>query len=435
MGTPSDSELAQKYAVGLNGRTTAFFQGAWRRYQSGVWKPLHRYVQANEILQVLDITDDVRPTANKVHSVETLLRGKLFIPDEEIDADPTLINMANGVYRLEGGGKFIAHKPDFYLTTQLPFEYDSEADAPLWRMYLDSTFVHPLKVGEPPVSDPDLVAFVQEAVGYSLTTDNSHHSTFWCLGEGANGKGVLFHIISALAGDAAIPLNLGMLGREQYQLAQLAGKKVALCHETKRKNLLEDDLIKSLVGGDPMNVRMIRQEPFILNPVCKLWLSANNLPIVTDTSEGLWRRIMAIPFHQKFYNRREQKDNRILDLKERLERELPGIFNWALVGLQRLLERGKFQLAPQIRKLTDDYRHESNQVEMWLDEECYAIDNQSTAVNSLYANYTNWSQTNGFKRMSRTSFIGELRRLGYPPDRKTTRVEGLQLKVQGTMFP
>ncbi len=423
-----DLRLAEIFQAGEHGLNTAWFRGCWNRYAGGVWEPKNEYSLKMEILRVMQASDGIRSTGSKLRSIETILRSVLFIPDELIDAKPDLINLQGGVYDIDKG-ELISPDRKYYMTTQLPFEYNPEATAPLWGKFLSSTFVFPYRHGDDPQPDNELITFLQQAVGYSLTTDNSQHVTFFNIGRGANGKGVIFHIIAALAGESAIPLNIGLLGREQYQLAQLAGKKVALCSETKKRNLLEDDLIKALVGGDPMNVRQIKKEPFILYPMVKLWLAGNSLPIVTDTSEGLWRRILAIPFNRNFYDRRRGIDDRILDLKERLEEELPGIFLWAMQGLATLRDRGKFLIPAQVAALTDGYRYRSNSIEMFLAEETSPVPSGSTTLVALYADYVAWARTNGFGQLSRTNFSAEVERLDFEiksSNGGTMIVKGLQ---------
>jgi len=432
MSTPTDSELAHRYVAGVHGQKTAFFRGQWQRYDNGVWEPLHQYEINGEIRRVLEgaQSEKIRPTGAKLSSVEGFLRSILFVKDDLIDADPNLVNLRNGIYSLKDNGGIQPHDPKLYMTTQLPFAHDPNAQAPLWQMFLQSTFVFP----DSTETDHELIRFLQECVGYSLTTDISQHATFWAVGSGANGKGVLFHVMGELAGDAAIPINVGLLKREQYQLAQLAGKRIAFCSETKSRNsLLEDDLIKSLVGGDPMNVRQIRQMPFVLHPICKLWLAANDLPVVTDTSEGLWRRVMVIPFNREFYNRRKKLDLRILDLKERLEGELPGIFLWAMEGLHRLRERGKFELPTQVARLTDQYRFESNPVELFIEDKCDVdLDDPDCMARSasLYALYKDWCQQNTYKPRSSRNFKREMERLGFYANRSAAGVffQGLKEK-------
>ena len=235
------------------------------------------------------------------------------------------------------------------------------------------------------------------------------HTIFLCYGEGANGKGVLFHMIEQLAGAAAVPLDINQLRRERYQLADLAGKKVALCSETSAtQNLVEDALIKTLVSGDTMRVRQIYREPFTLYPTTKLWWSMNELPPVADTSEGFWRRIKVIPFNRQFNDA-----DQIKDLKQQLDLELPGIFNWAMQGLRRLRTMGTFTIPAQIKILTAQYRHDSNPVALFVEDKCYVEATEETQSSAIYAAYKDWCSDNGFRNASSKNFKSEMERLGF----------------------
>ena len=408
MTTPqlTDADIGRWYIKRRTDDTIAAL-GQWYRYKDGVWKDIHDLLidrELWEIMEEFETRGQCRPTKNKKNSVLSRVQSQLFVPDEMIDANDDLINLANGVYDMQTG-TLSAHDPKFYMTTQLPFNYDENATAPMWQLYLASTFVKP----DTTESDPELINFLQEAMGYSLTTSVKYHATFWCSGEGNNGKGVLFHILEQLAGDGAISLNIGLLKREQYQLAMLAGKRIAMCSESDAtQNLVEDALIKSLVAGDTMNVRMIKQRPFMLHPKCKLWWSMNSLPAVADSSHGFWRRVRLIPFNRVFTDQ-----EKIVDLKSMLVTELPGIFNWVMVGLDRLRERGKFELPKQVSDRTELYKKESNPVAMFIEDECYIETDQSKAatMTAVYTSYKNWCFSNGYKAVASRRFKNEMLRM------------------------
>jgi len=284
-------------------------------------------------------------------------------------------------------------------------------------------------------TDPQLIAFIQEAMGYSLTTDIKRHVTFWCYGEGANGKGVLFHVLEQLAGSSAIPFNVDLLHREQYQLADLAGKRIALCPEADTSGVVEDAIIKALVAGDSLQVRQIRREPFTLRPTVKLWWSMNKLPTVTDTSVGMWRRLRLIPFNADFEKRDRAK--RIDNLRELLLDELPGIFNWAMEGLARLESNGAFTYVQQVEELTATYRKESNTILTFVEEACDVDHSYNIGSNLIYTRYKEWCTDNGYKSYNARNFKTEMERLGYYYRRaNVARVfDGLRLKGQGNTIP
>lgn len=422
--TATHTQLAREYAS-KHYLDTMYTRGQWHRYDNGVWSPVHDYVIGLEVVRLLEAHESkgLKPTDPMCNSIKNILKCKMFVPEAQVDTSDCLINMTNGVYDLEKQELF-PHSPDYYLTTQLPFAYDERAQAITWQMYLMSTFVKPRSVD----FDKELMEFVQEAIGYSLTTSVCHHVTFWCCGEGANGKGVLFHILEQLAGSACVPFNAGILGREQYQLALLAGKRIAVCMEADAtKNLVADSYIKMLVAGDTMIVRQIRKEPFVLSPTVKLWWSMNELPAVADTSAGFWRRIMVVPFNHQL-----ERNEQILDLKERLDTELPGIFIWAMDGLRRLRNRGRFVVPEQVREQTEQYRKEANPVALFVAEKCFtnAPIGQQAYASGLYATYKDWCKDNGFKPHSIKNFGHELDRLKHYAIRRAGGVQyGLGLKL------
>jgi len=395
----------------MSHQDTMYSRGQFYRYHEGVWEPIHDLLIARELWRLLktkEVSKDghpgIRPTRDMKNSVWDYVRGEQFVPEDSLDANENLVNLKNGIYNLETQ-ELMPHDPHQYLTTQLPFAYDAQAQAITWQMYLMSTLVKPRSVD----FDQELAEFVQEAVGYSLTTSVCHHVTFWCYGEGANGKGVLFHVLEQLGGTACMSLNVGLFKRELYQLADLAGKRIALCSEAgATQNLVEDAYIKMLVSGDTMNVRQIRKDPFLLKPMVKLWWAMNELPPVADTSEGFWRRVMVIPFNRQFAT-----NERILDLKERLDAELPGIFNWAMQGLKRLRDRGRFVLPAQVTKSTQEYRQDANPVALFIADECYTGKGLSGQSSALYSTYKDWCFDNNYKPHSSRNFKHEMERLGY----------------------
>ena len=340
------------------------------------------------------------------NSVRDAVISELYVGAEYLDANDALINLKNGIYNLETQ-ELLPHDPAQYLTTQLPFAYEPDATAPTWELYYKTTFVKPRSKE----FDPELAEFVQEAMGYSLTTSIRYQCAFWCYGEGANGKSILFHVLKQLGGDACTPLNIGLLKREPYQLATLAGKRIALCSEASATNNLVDDAhVKALISGDLLSARQIYGKNFILGSKAKLWWAFNEKPPTADTSEGFWRRIRIVPFNRQF-----APNERIADLDKLLDQELPGIFNWAMTGLRRLHDRGRFILPSQVVDATEQYRHEANPVALFVEECCFInapVDQQALA-STLYGAYNDWCRENNYKPHSSKNFSHELERLGH----------------------
>jgi hypothetical protein len=109
-----------------------------------------------------------------------------------LDADHWLLNAANGTVDLRTGN-IRTHRREDLITKLAPVSFDPAASAPRWEQFL-------LEVFEP---HPDLIPFIQRAVGYSLTGSTREECLFLLHGTGRNGKGTLLKLLTMALGDYA----------------------------------------------------------------------------------------------------------------------------------------------------------------------------------------------------------------------------------------
>lgn len=423
--TPTHIQIANMY-IKANKRRIIYTRGDWHIYQDGVWAKYDDFLFMQEIkalLEGLEKSHGMEFSAYAARSIISFIEAELSISESIVDSDPNLINMKNGVFHIDTR-TLMSHDPKYLLTTQLPFDYDPGAAAPMWQGYLKSTFVNPIQDDKPIDEDTALIGFLRQAIGYSLTLHTGREKTFWCVGEGSNGKGVLFHVLQKLVGQASVALDLNNLTNNQYQLAMLAGKKIAFCTEAdKDANMVNDGQIKALISGDEMMVRQIRERPFVLKNTAKLWWSMNNFPHVKDTSHGFWRRVMVIPFNRIF-----TEGEAVLGLKDILETELSGIFNWAVDGLTSLEDNG-WIMPTQISRLTEKYKKESNIVELFIEDKCVLTKGEKIKSSNLYNAYKDWCDKNGYQKKSSKNFKNELERLKILSARESSGVYYLDIEL------
>lgn len=88
----------------------------------------------------------------------------LLINTDDLDADPFVLNAANGTVNLRTG-ELREHDPDDLLTMLASVEYDPDAEAPTWADFLERT-----------LPDPTLRGWAQKLAGYTLTGDTSEQA-------------------------------------------------------------------------------------------------------------------------------------------------------------------------------------------------------------------------------------------------------------------
>lgn len=109
-------------------------------------------------------------------------------------------------------------------------------------------------------------------------------------------------------------------------------------------------------------------------------------------------------------------------MKEKLDQELPGIFNWAIEGLKRLEKTGKFTEPKQVTETTKRYQEESDVFKAFVTEMCDKGPEAThkTSQNGMYQMYRTWSKSSGYLPVGKKNFKREMTRLGFPPKHEDT---------------
>ena len=289
-------------------------------YQKGMWQPFSDHQLMRTVRYFIN---KAKPNLYSRYMGQNALEIlRLAAPEvKEMDVFKNHINMSNGMLDLETY-RLIEHSSDFFSTVQVPIIYDPTAVCSKFE-----TFIHEIFEG-----DFERISVLQEIIGYILTAETKIHKAFFFHGDGANGKSVLLELITRLIGRENVS-NLSLKDLEKsFNRAILMGKTVNIATENEVSGKgFNSQYLKAIVSGDSITVEKKYQDAISYSPICKLVFATNNLPSSNDCSYGFYRRICIIPFNVRF-----TEETADLNLKHKLESELPGILNWALAGLKRL---------------------------------------------------------------------------------------------------
>lgn len=345
----------------------------------------------------------------RVGSVEGMARNKRRAPTPHFNATESL-NLKNGTLNLRSF-ELLAHEPDDLFTYQLDYEYDPNADCPLWKKFVKDVLV---KEG---TTDPDaeLALLFQELMGYSLTTRMNYQVMIWLPGEGGNGKSVAISILKALLGPLATSIDFQTLGTPgNYDLSDVPGKRVVFSMEAEKGGALSEKYIKAIADGTPLKARPIYGSQIEFSSTAKIWWAMNDKPVIRDTTNAIWRRMKMIPFFRTFDE--STADPHLLD---KLLPELPGILNWAIEGLVRLVTNNRFTGATNAETAKQQYREQSNPVVQWMNTMCVPTAHPATLQGALYASFKEWCIANGERTIISSTQLGiDLGRLKIPKARR-----------------
>ena len=308
----------------------------------------------------------------------------------ELDADPWGVGCQNAILNLVTGiGR--PYTPSDFICQTLGCNLDPRATCPTWDRFLTDIF-----------PDPDVLAFVQKAVGYSLSGSMKEQVFFFLYGHGSNGKSTFLSVMTKLMGDYAARAGKALTAtndRGDYPLreaAGIAGKRFVTGSETSEREKLNIAVLKDITGGERMRGANLFENAFEFQPACKIWFAGNHKPTIADTSAGAWRRVRLIPFTRQFALHERDRE-----LEGKLLKELPGILNWASEGCALWMRDG-LTPPPAIAQAVDNYQGEEDTLGDFIDEVTQPATGVTTPHPDLFSAYQKWTHDNGI-RFSLTS--------------------------------
>ena len=302
----------------------------------------------------------------------------------DLDRDDHLLGVKNGVLDLTTRS-LVTPGPDQYVTKQAGPVFDPRATCPRW-----TRFINEIADG-----DPAWGHYVQKVLGYLLRGGNPAQRFFILNGGGANGKSTLISVVSALMGHYGVTVGPEVFMRRKganpsgpsEDILRLRGARLAWTSEVGEGEVLNEDLVKRISGGDKLAARAVYARHTVeFDPRFTAMMVTNHLPTIRGDDFGIWRRINVIPFTRTFSPQQQDKD-----LTVKLLRELPGILNWCLDGLAAYDQEGLMEPAC-VHTAVQEYREEMDLLADWLATNCVQDPKAAADTASLYQNYLAYNQ-------------------------------------------
>lgn len=312
---------------------------------------------------------------------------------DKLNACRKQINVKNGLYDLTTG-ELRPHDPNYLSTIQIGTTYLPDATAPQFMAFLKQCLA------------PDTQRLVQELFGYLLIPETCAQKAFVLVGEGGAGKSTLLWVAQDL-----------LLGRrnvsnvpwqhldDRFKTAELVDKLANIFADLPSQAIADNGLFKSITGEDRITAERKNRDPFAFISTARLVFSCNTIPKnLGDRSSGFYRRLVIVPFLPALPE--AQRDPK---LKERFAAEAPGIFNWALAGLRRLITNDyRFCESADSQAALTRYRIDASSVLSFVEELCVVADDSQASSTQIYHAYCQYCRESGLKAVSQKRFLPEL---------------------------
>lgn len=343
------------------------------------------------------VTDGItNATVSAIRSL-TDTPSHVVMPSYIGQPDARFVGMDNGLLNLDTW-ELQPHSPKWFSTVCLPYAYDPAAQCPKWLSHLDKVLA----------GDHDKIQLLQSWLGYCLTSNTSQQKFLVMIGEGRNGKSAVTAGKIAVLGEENVSHVAMEDFGERFALGTTLGKLANFANEIGDPARVAERQLKQYVSGDPMQFDRKNREPISARPTAKLVFCTNNMPRFRDRSEGMWRRLIVIPFEVRID---EGETVLGMDTPEFWLRagEVPGIFNWAIEGYKRV-KRDGLTVPLSCQRAAAEHKADCNPAADFLESHCVADEAAWIACRELYGLYRAWCADHGYMPLGGQQFGQEVHR-------------------------
>jgi DNA primase len=350
--------------------------------------------------------------SGRLGCIASLAKRWVTVELTDFDTDPMLLNCLNGTLRFypprDGEPARVELRPhhrEDRLTKLTACDFNPDAPAPLFQATV--------KWAQP---ERPMRRYLRQWLGYNLTGDMGEQIfQIWYGPLAANGKSTVGNACREAIGDYGDTINVeSFLDEGQKRrgdqatpdLVRLPGVRFLTAGEPPAGAKINEALINSVTGGDPMNVRDNFRSFFRFEPAFKFTLWCNDLPSIPKGTAGIWRRVKIIP-----WEKHKAEDERDRDLPRKLRAEYAGILAWMVRGLLDWADNG-FVEPPKVRDASADYKHDSDPLSNFL-RLCTIPDAEARIQSStLFETYQAWCKAAGEHEWKQNGFGRALKAKG-----------------------
>lgn len=332
-------------------------------------------------------------------------RPMLEISPRDLDADCFALNTPKATYDLRlGMAGAREHSPEDYITKITAVSPSSKGQL-IWEDCLNLVFQH----------DHELIDYVQMICGLAAIGTVYVEALIIAYGDGCNGKSTIWNVIARVLGlysgnISADTLTAGCRRNIKPEMAEVRGKRLLIAAEMQEGARLNDSIVKQLCSTDDVFAEKKYKDPFAFKPCHTLVAYTNHLPRVSASDDGIWRRLIVIPFAAKITGKSDIKNygEYLYDTAGE------SILAWVIEGARKVIEQGyKVPVPKCVQDAISEYRSQNDWFSHFLEEMCDIGDDYKESSSLLYQEYRNYCINTSEYVRSTADFYVALESAGY----------------------
>lgn len=370
-------------------------------------KLYEEYLSAKKYLAFVMKRRDMKYIASALQT----LKPMVDVSVSELDSNPYLLNTPNCTYDLrQGTDGSHEHTPEDNIT-KVTAVSPSDKGKDLWLSAVDEFFC----------SDAELIEYVQQMMGLSLLGKVFVEALIIAYGEGGNGKSTFGNAILKTIGTyggmiSADALTVGCKRNVKPELAEAKGKRLLIAAELEEGMRLNTSMVKQLCSTDTIEAEKKYKDPFHFTPTHTVLLYTNHLPRVGAMDDGIWRRLIVIPFNAKIKPKKDIKNYGDYLFENAGEY----ILKWLIFGAKKIIANDfKIQPPQVVKDAINKYKRDNDWLAHFLEACCEVGDGFEEKSGNFYDAYRAFCARTGEYVRNSAEFYAAVEQRGIGRRKKT----------------
>jgi P4 family phage/plasmid primase-like protien len=315
---------------------------------------------------------NVAPKANSINGAFKRLTEHPGLFKREVKwSDGSVIVCQNGVLAV-ATGQFAPHSPTHFARRKIGAAYEAGAECPEFVRLLTEMF------GDRSQEEQQkYVDLIQEFFGAALAPkllSREQRKAAVLVGASRSGKTEVSYSLRALMGSPIASPSVAEISGS-FGLASFYDAIAWIRDDAVNEgDELDAQRFKTIITGEPIDINR-KGLPAVLGVslAMPVLLTANSLPRTRDKSDAIYNRSLIVDMNRVFSDEEAHAMKKRLGVPPGAEAATPHIFstegsgmlNWALAGLKRLMDRGRYDPPASVSKATQTFKDDNNPVGEW----------------------------------------------------------------------
>ena len=355
---------------------------------------LNENVRNQQIDNIISKLENVTFKDNVMNQLTFLFKTHDINFYKNLDANPYLLGFNNGVYDFS---TCVFRKGELtdYITYSTGYDYIpyNSDDTHVQDIY---EFLSKI------ITNKNVREYLLKVLGKSLMGIPDEKFYIFTGLSGANGKSTLINFLELALGDYTVSVDTSLLTNKRGSASgvspdviRLKGRRIIAFQEPEHNDKLRTGILKQFSGNDSIIARDLYKSPISFKIQGTMIMCCNDLPTVTSTDGGTWRRIRVIDFNSRFCENPKKPNEFLIDpkIKEKISLWKP-YFMSILIHYYNLYKKEGMSEPDEVKTATNKYKTDNDKFNEFFDVCLVEDDKNIETFKDIYSNLTLWWSEN-----------------------------------------